>query len=214
MEHQKTNSNLHRQHDDWDEVHNQLIDVQRQQKIQKKSLTISNPGDADEKEADDVARKVSNGESTEIHGIGSTINRKGEGSAETTPEFQSKLESSKGGGQSLNDSTRSEMESKMGADFSGVKVHTGANSHAMNQEVSAKAFTHGNDVYFRDGEYNPSSSGGRKLIAHELAHTVQQLETGTPNLVQRQRDYGPAVNNTTPREPTLKLRRLALPEKQ
>src|SRR6187551_371546 len=91
-----------RNQEHWDEVHNQLL------AIQKKSLEVSDPNDADEKEADAVARKVVDGESAEIHGTGSTINRKGEGTSETTPEFQSQLEGSKGGGQSLDDSTRSE----------------------------------------------------------------------------------------------------------
>jgi hypothetical protein len=75
MEHQKTGQHtnqIHRQHDDWDEVHNQLL------AIQKKSLEVSDPNDADEKEADNVARKVVDGQSAEIHGTGGTINRKGE----------------------------------------------------------------------------------------------------------------------------------------
>jgi hypothetical protein len=178
MSYQRTSqhaNHIHRQHDDWDEVHNQLL------AIQKKSLEVSDPNDADEKEADTIARKVMSGESVQIHGAGSTINRKGKGSAETTPEFQSQLESSKGGGQSLDDSTRSEMESKMGADFSGVKIHTGSNAHVMNEGVNAKAFAHGNDIYFRQGEYNPKSNGGKELLAHELAHTKQQAG----NVIQR-----------------------------
>ncbi|HET6992323.1 MAG TPA: hypothetical protein VFJ43_13405 [Bacteroidia bacterium] len=65
-------NDIHRQHDDWDEVHHQLL------AIRKKSLEASNPNDVDEKEADEVARKVVDGESAEIHGTGGTINRKGE----------------------------------------------------------------------------------------------------------------------------------------
>lgn len=175
MEHQRSSqhaNNIHRQHDDWDEVHHQLM------AIQKKSLQVSNPGDADEQEADTVARKVMSGESVQIHGTGSTINRKGEGAFETTPEFQTRLESSKGSGQSLDKVMRKEMESKMGADFSHVKIHTGGEAHAMNVGVNAKAFAHGNDIYFKQGEYNPQTGGGKELLAHELAHTVQQRNNG------------------------------------
>lgn len=187
MDHQRINRNATHRHDDWDEVHQQLIEVQEKNAVQKKSLAISNPGDADEKEADEVARKVTGGESAQVHGTGGTINRKGEGAAETSPEFQSKLESSKGGGQSLPENLQQEMGSKMGADFSGVKVHTGGEAHSLNESVNAKAFAHGNDVYFREGAYNPESTAGKELLAHELVHTVQQSGTAS-GLIQREID--------------------------
>jgi len=175
MKHEPTNHpHIHRQHDDWDEVHNQMLEVQQKGLIQKKSLAVSEPGDADEKEADEVARKVAGGESATIHGTGGTINRKGEGGAEVTPEFQSKLESSKGDGQSLPENVQQEMGSKMGADFSDVKVHTGSEANAMNENVNAKAFAHGSDIYFGNGNYDLQSSAGKELLAHELVHTVQQ----------------------------------------
>jgi hypothetical protein len=66
------------------------------------------------------------------------------------------------------------MGQAMGADFSGVKVHTDAQSDQLNQSIQAKAFTTGQDVFFRQGEYNPGSRGGQELIAHELTHVVQQ----------------------------------------
>jgi hypothetical protein len=175
---------VQRNQEDWDSVHNQMLALQRQ-KLQKKSLEISSPNDPDEQEADQVARSVVSGESAEIHGTGSTINRKAEGSSETTPEFQSKLESSKGGGQSLDDSTKSEMESKMGADFSGVKIHTGSEAQRMSESINAKAFTHGQDVYFKQGEFNTNSQGGKELLAHELVHTVQQGEGKVKPKIQR-----------------------------
>ncbi|HTF05897.1 MAG TPA: DUF4157 domain-containing protein [Bacteroidia bacterium] len=179
---------IHRQHDDWDEVHNQMLEVQRKGLLQKKSLAISDPGDADEKEADEVARKVVSGESAEVHGTGGTVNRKGEGSAETTPEFQAKLESSKGGGQSLDESTSKEMGAKMGADFSGVKIHTGTEANAMSENIQAKAFTHGQDVYFKDGQHNTSSNEGKELLAHELVHTVQQGGEKVQPKIHRQKE--------------------------
>ncbi len=181
----RRNNVLHRNNDDWEEVHQQMIEVQQKNAVQKKSLTVSNPGDADEKEADDVARKVAGGESATVHGTGGTINRKGQGDAETTPEFQSKLESSKGKGQSLPEHLQDELGGKMGANFSGVKIHTGGEAHGMNENVNAKAFTHGQDVYFREGEYNAQSSSGKELLAHELVHTVQQSGENSADNIQR-----------------------------
>jgi hypothetical protein len=145
--------------------------------IQRKPLEVSHPADSDEKEADDVARKVFDGQTTQVHGTGVTVNRSGDGPTELTPHFQSKLENSKGRGQPLDDSTRSEMESKMGADFAGVSIHTDVNAVDLNRQVRAKAFTHGKDIYFRDGNPDPSTGHGKHLLAHELAHTIQQSRT-------------------------------------
>jgi Domain of unknown function (DUF4157) len=88
--------------------------------------------------------------------------------------IETQLNSSKGGGSPLPDNTRSSMESAMGADFSNVRVHTGSNAVQMSQDLNAHAFTHGSDVYFNEGKYNPSGTEGGRLLAHELTHTVQQ----------------------------------------
>ncbi|HET6989923.1 MAG TPA: DUF4157 domain-containing protein, partial [Bacteroidia bacterium] len=65
------------------------------------------------------------------------------------------------------------------------KIHTGSNAHEMNENVSAKAFTHGQDIYFRNGNYNPSSSEGKELLVHELVHTKQQSEGKIQQKIQR-----------------------------
>ncbi|MEZ4616978.1 MAG: DUF4157 domain-containing protein [Caldilineaceae bacterium] len=80
----------------------------------------------------------------------------------------------RGNGQALDSTVQTQMGQSMGTDFSGVRVHTGSESHELNQELGAKAFTTGQDIFFRDGEYNPGSSSGQELIAHELTHVVQQ----------------------------------------
>jgi hypothetical protein len=66
------------------------------------------------------------------------------------------------------------MEPALQQDLSGVRVHTDDAADQLSQEFSAKAFTTGQDVFFRKGEYDPGSSGGDKLLAHELTHVVQQ----------------------------------------
>ena len=62
----------------------------------------------------------------------------------------------------------------MGADFSDVRIHQGAEAAELSTSVQAKAFTYGNDIYFNEGMYNPDALSGRELLAHELAHVVQQ----------------------------------------
>jgi hypothetical protein len=105
------------------------------------------------------------------------------GSHDATSNLESQLSSSKGGGSPLPDEVRSFMEPRIGADFGSVRVHTDSEAVQMNRELNAQAFTHGSDIYFGAGKYNPSSSDGKQLLAHELTHVVQQ--TGG---VQRQND--------------------------
>ena len=67
------------------------------------------------------------------------------------------------------------MSNSLGKDFSNVKIHTDSEAIQMSQSLGAKAFTHGNDVYFNKGQYDPSSEKRQNiLIAHELTHVVQQ----------------------------------------
>ncbi|HEX3477081.1 MAG TPA: DUF4157 domain-containing protein, partial [Kofleriaceae bacterium] len=66
------------------------------------------------------------------------------------------------------------FESSLGADLSGVRVHTGGESQAAAASVGARAYTVGQNIHFAEGQYDPSSAAGQHLIAHEVAHTVQQ----------------------------------------
>jgi hypothetical protein len=83
------------------------------------------------------------------------------------------LDASAGRGRPLDPSTRTEMGSRFGFDFSTVRVYTGPGAHAMNESIHARAFTHGHDIYFRRGEYDPRSAAGKNLLAHELTHVLQ-----------------------------------------
>jgi hypothetical protein len=93
---------------------------------------------------------------------------------ELSGDVESSVQSAKSGGQPMVDNIRAPMEQAFGADFSGVKVHTSGLSDRLNRSLSARAFTSGQDVFFRSGEYNPGSSSGQELLAHELTHVVQQ----------------------------------------
>ena len=88
--------------------------------------------------------------------------------------LESNLNSSKGGGSSFSGPVKNEMESGFGADFSSVKIHNDSNAVQMNKELGSQAFASGNDIYFNEGKYNPNSTDGKHLLAHELTHTVQQ----------------------------------------
>ncbi len=96
------------------------------------------------------------------------------GGGEASTGLESSINSAKGGGQALDKGLQSSMGAAMNADFSGVRVHTDSNADQLNQSIQAKAFTTGQDLFFKKGEYNPGSRDGQELIAHELTHVVQQ----------------------------------------
>jgi hypothetical protein len=100
-------------------------------------------------------------------------------------ELASRIQAKRGSGAPLDSSTRATMENAFGASFEDVRVHTDAESDALNRRISAKAFTTGSDIFFRQGVYDPSSSTGRELLSHELTHVVQQrsMTVGSPMTV-------------------------------
>jgi hypothetical protein len=108
--------------------------------------------------------------------FGSAVARQGHGimpSGEVTPDVQSAINSSRGGGAALDSGVANKLSPSLG-DLSDVRVHTDPAAHDLNHAVSARAFATGSDVYFAQGEYKPNTTDGDKLIAHELAHVVQQ----------------------------------------
>jgi hypothetical protein len=89
-------------------------------------------------------------------------------------ELESRIQAARGNGQALSSSIRSDLEPRFGQDFSQVKVHTDNEANKLNKAVNAEAFTTGRDIFFREGNYQPETRDGQKLIAHELTHVVQQ----------------------------------------
>ena len=133
-------------------------------------LEMTEPGDQDEQEADTVANAVVSGEK---------ISRKISGSAGSSSgiavsqQMESQLSQLKGGGRQMPDGLRSMMESGFGQDFSSVRLHTDSEAASMSSSIRAKAFTHGNDIYFNQGQFSPETAEGQRLVAHELTHVVQ-----------------------------------------
>ena len=112
--------------------------------------------------------------------VGQVLDRaRDEGPSEGRLELvERSIEQARGGGLGLDHRTQGQMESAFGADFSGVRIHTDSRADSLNHSLSARAFATGRDVFFRQGEYDPGSSGGRELLAHELTHVVQQTGDG------------------------------------
>jgi hypothetical protein len=165
-------------------------------------LTVNQPGDQYEQEADRVAGSVmsmlespqSNASPAfsgqggikvqrmctecekDLHTkrISDSVFRQGEGAAEAGPEVESAIDQARGGGSALDGAVQRQMGAAFGADFSGVRVHTDGQADTLNRSVSAVAFTTGQDIFFRQGAYSPESSSGKQLLAHELTHVVQQ----------------------------------------
>jgi len=89
-------------------------------------------------------------------------------------ETEQRIESQRGGGDPLPEAVRQEMEEKFSRSFSGVRLHTDATAAELCRDVNARAFAVGNDLFFAPGEFVPQTKSGKHLLAHELAHVVQQ----------------------------------------
>ncbi|MCB9301685.1 MAG: DUF4157 domain-containing protein [Lewinellaceae bacterium] len=106
----------------------------------------------------------------------------GGGGKAASPQLANQLHQSSGSGRALPENTRAEMESAFGVDFGDVRIHTGHEADQMNKELGAQAFTHGRDVYFREGKYKPETQAGKHLLAHELTHVIQQSKDIQPKI--------------------------------
>ena len=99
--------------------------------------------------------------------------------SEVATDVESRIQTMREGGRPLPDSTRSFFESRFGYDFSGVRVHTDSQADDVSRKLNAQAFTIGPNVFFAGGRYEPHTTQGKWLLAHELTHTVQQ-QSSTP----------------------------------
>ena len=180
-------------------------------RIQPK-LEVSTPGDADEREADEVADRVMRMPVTGagLPGLRPTgaVKVQRACAACEGEEKGKKLRRVAGhpvasgavasnaahqidavrGGQPLAATERAFFEPRFGMDFSQVRIHTNATADTAARSVGALAYTRGQDVVFRQGAYQPETDSGRRLVAHELAHVVQQGASirRTPEHIQRQ----------------------------
>lgn len=170
-------------------------------------LTISQPADADEREADRVAEQVVSAKPAgtiqrqcAACAAGTTCPTCGEDERVQpkekpghTPQFNSKAASQiaplREGGQPLPSSARTFFEPRFGRDFSHVRVHTDAAAQQSAQDLNANAYTSGQNIVFGTNRFAPGTQEGQRLLAHELTHVVQQSAQGAASqgVVQRQR---------------------------
>jgi Domain of unknown function (DUF4157) len=85
-----------------------------------------------------------------------------------------------GGGRPLDPSLRTFMEGRLGHDLGSVRVHTGGAAAASARSVNADAYTVGENIVFQDHAYRPGTDAGRRILAHELAHVIQQRSGPVP----------------------------------
>ncbi len=106
-----------------------------------------------------------------------TLQAKGESGKQTTSTgLSNQIKNKAGSGKKMSANTQAEMENSFGKDFSEVNIHTDQDAVAMNKTLGAQAFTHGKDVFFNTGKYNPETNEGKHLLAHELTHVIQQSD--------------------------------------
>ena len=131
-------------------------------------LEMTEPGDHDEQEADAAADEmVSDGK------IRRQISNGGGSGIAVSPQMERQIAQLQGGGHAMPDGLRNMMENGFGRDFSQVRLHTDSQAADMSSSISARAFTHCNDIYFNQGQYSPNTSEGQRLVAHELTHVEQ-----------------------------------------
>jgi hypothetical protein len=146
--------------------------------------------DVYEKEADAMAEKVMHSDaslSAPSFFSPSVIQCKGEINQTSSSQTENYI-SSISGGKPLNNNEKAFFESRMGYDFSNVRIHNDSNANQSAKSISALAYTHGNNIVFGSNQYQPNTAEGRKLMAHELTHVVQQSNNNTANNIQRYSD--------------------------
>jgi DNA mismatch repair ATPase MutL len=141
----------------------QKKDEEKEEPVQKKPDEKEEPVQKKEAEKEEPVQKKTEEKEAPIQ-------KKEEEKPVSTIEHNLK----KGGGNPLEKDIKLEMENFFGVDFSSIRIHTDGKAAAMCHEMGAQAFTNGTDIYFNKGKYNPNSVQGKKLLAHELTHTVQQ----------------------------------------
>ncbi|HZX74463.1 MAG TPA: DUF4157 domain-containing protein, partial [Cyclobacteriaceae bacterium] len=169
-------------------------------------LTIGAPDDVYEKEADAMSDKVMRMQIPEPINFSSTednIKRKCDHCEEEEKQLLKKGNSSdscslappivndvinSSSGKSLDADTRSYMEPRFNYDFGNVKIHDNNQAAESADSINALAYTSGHNVVFNKGQYNPSSDSGKRLLAHELTHVVQQGSKIQKKIIQRSAD--------------------------
>ncbi|MCW3109291.1 MAG: hypothetical protein JWQ09_3797 [Segetibacter sp.] len=179
-------------------------------------LSINAPGDEYEQEADAMADKVMRMSNTSYQNTFFSptqpfvqrkcdaceeedktehIQRKAQNISEVNASnhVENYISSLSGNGKNLSQGERSFFEPKMGYDFSNVKIHADSKANGSAKSLNALAYTHGNNIVFGNNQYQPGTNEGKKLLAHELTHVVQQNSNLQTKSIQRQEGKDPST---------------------
>ncbi len=107
-------------------------------------------------------------------------------------DFESRVRSARGTGTSLPAEVGEQMQRAFGSDFSSVRLHSDARSHALNRTIQARAFTTGSDIFLGQDAPSLASTAGTELLAHELTHVVQQGGDAQRSIIRREFIHGSA----------------------
>ena len=151
--------------------------------VQRQAEDQVNPEEIQLKPSAGIQRRTDDGElqSRPIEGL-DVLQRDASGSFEAGPTIESRLAAPVDGGSPLPDEVRRYMEPRFGADFSGVRIHTGSDAGQLSRALQAQAFTYGRDIYMDAARYDPGTTAGKRLLAHELTHVVQQTGSRQPHI--------------------------------
>jgi Domain of unknown function (DUF4157) len=143
-------------------------------------LRLGGENDHHEREADRLAEGLAATAVTADHAVAPASVTPASGSAgkAITPSVQQVILDAQGQGRPLPGGERSRDERFLGADFSGVRLHTDHRAGELNRHLGSSAFTAGQDIFFGHGEYDPASGTGREVLDHELVHAAQQASGG------------------------------------
>ena len=178
--------------------------------IAQPSMTVGAADDLYEREADRVAETVLRRLSDDHPGSETSVDPSSTdpqvqrvtrlsggaryGGGELDADEEQAIRSAGGSGRPLENDVRAEMERGFGVDLGAVRIHADARADTLNRSLASDALTSGRDIFFRAGNYAPRVRSGAALLAHELAHTIQQGAVGEKSPTQRvQRKIGRGV---------------------
>ncbi len=124
-------------------------------------------------------------------------------------KLSEKVKSARGKGRPIPEQTRKRMEASFGVDLSSVRIHTGKEAEEMCKALNAQAFTIGKDIFFNSGKFNPETTSGERLLAHELTHVLQQkqgailkkAEAGQSPALRKSSKPAKGIGENAPQEP-------------
>jgi Domain of unknown function (DUF4157)/OmpA family len=173
-------------------------DVVRNKNFFQPKLTINQPNDVYEQEADPVADKVMRMEHSSIQAkllpdIPMQCKEINDEEATADNKLENYIGNLSSGGQPLPGEVLNFYEPRFGRDFSNVKVHSDTVAAKSAASINALAYTSGNNIVFNNGQYAPNTDSGKRLLGHELTHVLQQ-----GNTQQRIQKQSSCNNNSTP----------------